>query len=70
MKFTFFISYSTSTCREVNENNALLKEQATSVEAKLVRAEKRTEELAKLQVENEVSCNIVFKILLTDDSDC
>ncbi|XP_072030074.1 mitotic spindle assembly checkpoint protein MAD1-like [Amphiura filiformis] len=39
--------------KEVNENNALLKEVATSMETKLARAEKRTEELARLQVENE-----------------
>ena len=40
--------------REVNENNALLKEQANSLESKLKRAELRAKELAELQVENEV----------------
>ncbi|XP_071796580.1 mitotic spindle assembly checkpoint protein MAD1-like [Asterias amurensis] len=39
--------------REVNENNALLKEQANSLESKLKRAELRAKELAELQVENE-----------------
>ena len=39
----------------MNENNALLKEQATSLEAKLARAERRTEDMTRLQLENEVS---------------
>ena len=43
----------------MNENNALLKEQAGSLEAKLHRAEQRAKELAQLQVENEV-CDLSF----------
>ncbi|XP_022084966.1 mitotic spindle assembly checkpoint protein MAD1-like [Acanthaster planci] len=39
--------------REVNENNALLKEKASGLKSKLERTEHRLKELAQLQVENE-----------------
>lgn len=39
--------------REVNENNALLKEQASSLEAKLIRAEQRNEDMTRIQLDNE-----------------
>ncbi|XP_038068435.1 mitotic spindle assembly checkpoint protein MAD1-like [Patiria miniata] len=39
--------------REVNENNALLKEKASGLESKLERTEQRLTEMAQLQVENE-----------------
>ena len=44
----FFLTY-----RETCENNNLLKERVSGLEAKLARAEDRATEFARLQVENE-----------------
>ena len=46
--------------RETNENNLLLKEMCESMKSKLMRAEQKIVDMARLEIENEVSCTHSF----------